>query len=77
MPLLTPDPASEDPWVSTAMEQNASLIASRMAAEIAHDALLTAYGGHIPTSISRVAQLGAAARESPRHTSLQRCCGRR
>lgn len=49
MPLLTPDPASEDAWVTIAMSQNASLIASRMAADIARDALLTAYGGHLPT----------------------------
>jgi outer membrane protein len=31
------------------MEQNASLVASRMASEIARDNLLAAYGGHIPT----------------------------
>jgi outer membrane protein len=49
MPLLTPEPASEDHWVTTAMGQNASLIASRMAAEIARDSLLTAYGGHLPS----------------------------
>jgi outer membrane protein len=49
MPLLTPDPASEDTWVGTAMNQNASLIASRLAADIAHDGLLTAYGGNLPT----------------------------
>jgi outer membrane protein len=49
MPLLNPDPASEDTWVTTAMEQNASLIASRMGSDIAHDSLLTAYGGHLPT----------------------------
>jgi len=49
MPLLTPVPASEDQWVTTAMEQNASLVASRMASEIARDNLLAAYGGHIPT----------------------------
>jgi outer membrane protein len=49
MPLLTPDPVSEDAWVRIAMGQNASLIASRMAAEIARDSLLTAYGGHLPT----------------------------
>jgi len=49
MPLLTPAPASEDAWVSTAMEQNASLTASRMAADIARDGLLSAYGGHLPT----------------------------
>ena len=48
MPLLTPEPSNEDAWVSTAMNQNASLIASRMSAEISHDNLLTAYGGHIP-----------------------------
>src|SRR6202167_894883 len=49
MPLLNPDPAGEDTWVNTAMAQNASLIASRMASDIAHDSLLTAYGGHLPT----------------------------
>ncbi|MGA2841483.1 MAG: TolC family protein [Steroidobacteraceae bacterium] len=49
MPLLTPEPASEDAWVRVAMNQNASLIASRMAAEVAHDSLLTAYGGHLPS----------------------------
>jgi outer membrane protein len=49
MPLLNPEPASEDTWVSTAMAQNASLIASRLASDIAHDSLLTAYGGHLPT----------------------------
>jgi outer membrane protein TolC len=49
MPLLNPEPASEDTWVTTAMAQNASLIASRMASDIAHDSLLTAYGGHLPT----------------------------
>ncbi|MGA2862533.1 MAG: TolC family outer membrane protein [Steroidobacteraceae bacterium] len=56
MPLLNPEPASEDTWVTTAMAQNASLIASRMASDIAHDSLLTAYGGHLPTinvSVSR------------------------
>src|SRR6202050_2795063 len=37
MPLLNPEPASEDSWVNTAMGQNASLIASRMASDIAHD----------------------------------------
>jgi outer membrane protein len=49
MPLLTPDPASEDTWVGTALSQNAALTASRMAAEIARDGYLTAMGGHLPT----------------------------
>jgi outer membrane protein len=48
MPLLSPDPASEDSWVSTALDQNASLIASRLAEDIAHDAYLSAIGGHLP-----------------------------
>jgi len=48
MPLLTPDPASEDAWVSTALTQNASLIASRMSADIAHENYLAAIGGHLP-----------------------------
>jgi len=49
MPLLTPEPASEDAWVAAAMNQNASLNASRMAAEIARDNYLAAWGGHLPT----------------------------
>jgi outer membrane protein len=49
MPLLSPDPTNENTWVNTAMEQNASLVASRMTAEIAHDGVLSAYGGHMPT----------------------------
>jgi outer membrane protein len=56
MPLLTPDPVREDAWVNTAMNQNSNLIASRLAAEIARDNLLSAYGGHLPTvnvSVSR------------------------
>ncbi len=49
MPLLTPDPASEDAWVTTALSQNASLIASRMSADIAHENYLAAIGGHLPS----------------------------
>jgi outer membrane protein len=49
MPLLTPDPASEDAWVSTALSQNAALIASRMNADITHENYLAAIGGHLPT----------------------------
>ena len=49
MPLLTPDPASEDSWVTTALSQNATLIASRLNADITHDQYLAAIGGHLPT----------------------------
>ncbi len=48
MPLLAPDPASEDAWVTTALSQNSNLIASRMAESIARDGYLTAIGGHLP-----------------------------
>ncbi|HTP38444.1 MAG TPA: TolC family outer membrane protein [Steroidobacteraceae bacterium] len=49
MPLLTPDPSSEDAWVTSALSQNAALIASRLSADISHDNYLTAIGGHLPT----------------------------
>ena len=64
LPLLTPDPASEDAWVRTAMNQNASLIASRMTVEIAHDNLLTAYGGHLPSIY-----VSATRNWAPQHVS--------
>jgi outer membrane protein len=49
MPLLAPSPASEEDWVRTSMEQNATLISSRLAADIARDGVRTAFGGHMPT----------------------------
>ena len=49
MPLLTPDPASEDAWVATAMSQNANLTASKMSENIAHDGYVAAIGGHMPS----------------------------
>ena len=48
MPLLSPDPASEDAWVTTALSQNAALTASKLAEDIAHDGYLGAIGGHLP-----------------------------
>ena len=48
MPLLSPDPASEDAWVSAALRQNAGLNAARLAEDIAHDGYLSAFGGHLP-----------------------------
>ena len=49
MPLLTPEPASEDAWVTSALSQNASLTASRMSADIAHEDYVAAIGGHLPS----------------------------
>jgi outer membrane protein len=69
MPLLTPDPASEDAWVRTAMSQNADLIANRMAAEVAHDNVLTAYGGHLPTIFMSASRNWGFQRADPRDES--------
>src|SRR6185369_5313747 len=49
MPLLSPNPAQEEDWVRISMEQNASLISSRLAADIARDQVGSAFSGHLPT----------------------------
>jgi outer membrane protein len=49
IPLKSPEPASEDRWVEVSMEQNLALVSSRLAAEIARDAIHVAEGGHLPT----------------------------
>lgn len=49
MPLNMPDPADENRWVEISMDQNLSLIASRLAAEIARDNVRVAFGSHLPT----------------------------
>lgn len=49
MPLLAPVPANEDEWVKTSMDQNATLTASRLAADIARDQVKVQFGGHLPT----------------------------
>jgi len=48
MPLVSPTPASEDEWVKLAMEQNLSLISSRLAADIARDQVKGTYGNFMP-----------------------------
>jgi outer membrane protein len=49
MPLLNPEPADEDRWVNISLEQNPTLISSRLAADIARDNVHVAQGGHLPT----------------------------
>ena len=49
MPLLTPAPASEEAWVKVSMDQNATLMASRLAADIARDQVQVSFSGHLPT----------------------------
>jgi outer membrane protein len=47
--LMTPEPSSEDRWVEMALQQNLSLVSSRLAADIARENVSSARGGHFPT----------------------------
>src|ERR1700689_2822774 len=47
--LTTPDPSSEDRWVEMALQQNLSLVSSRLAADIARENVSAARGGHFPS----------------------------
>jgi outer membrane protein len=49
LPLNMPEPADENRWVSISLDQNLSLISSRLAADIARDNVRVAFGGHLPT----------------------------
>ncbi len=49
MPLLNPEPADESRWVDISLEQNPTLVSSRLAADIARDNVRVAVGGHLPT----------------------------
>jgi outer membrane protein len=44
-----PDPISEDRWVEMALQQNLSLVSSRLAADIARENVSVARGGHFPS----------------------------
>ena len=49
--LANPDPVNEDRWVDMALQQNLSLVSSRLAADIARENVSSARGGHFPRSI--------------------------
>jgi outer membrane protein len=49
MPLSSPEPASEDKWVEASLDQNVTLLSSRLAADIARENVRIAFGGHLPT----------------------------
>jgi outer membrane protein len=49
MPLVAPDPASEDQWVKAALDQNLELASARLGADIARENISTARGGHYPS----------------------------
>lgn len=64
LPLRSPEPASEDEWVETSMEQNLALISSRLAADIARDDVRTATGGYLP-SVDLTASIGNTTSVTP------------
>jgi outer membrane protein len=49
MPLLNPEPSDESRWVDVSLEQNPTLVSSRLAADIARDNVRIAVGGHLPS----------------------------
>jgi len=49
LPLIPPDPASEEPWVNQALNQNLSLKAAAQAVEIAKKATEQQKAGHLPS----------------------------
>jgi outer membrane protein len=49
MPLVSPDPASEEDWVKAALDQNLSLSSARLGVEIARENISAARSGHLPT----------------------------
>lgn len=69
MPLKNPDPASEDRWVSAAMEQNLALIATRLNADIASSNVSAARAGHLP-SLDLVASRGNVDSDTDTTTQL-------
>jgi outer membrane protein len=47
--MANPDPISEERWVEMALQQNLSLVSSRLAADIARENVSAARGGHFPS----------------------------
>ncbi|HEY2144473.1 MAG TPA: TolC family outer membrane protein [Steroidobacteraceae bacterium] len=47
--MVSPDPVSEERWVEMALQQNLSLVSSRLAADIARENVSVARGGHYPS----------------------------
>ena len=49
LPLLTPDPASPEEWVETALRQNLTLVSARLGADIAQDGMDIQRAARLPT----------------------------
>jgi len=48
MPLNNPEPASEQKWVDLSLDQNQTLVATRLGADVARNNVQVAFGGHLP-----------------------------
>ena len=48
MPLIAPDPASEEQWVRAALDQNLQLSSARLGVDIARENIAVARSGHLP-----------------------------
>ncbi len=49
MPLMPPDPTSQEAWVDWALDQNLTLLAARLGSEIAREEVRIRKSGHYPT----------------------------
>ncbi len=49
LPLIMPNPQSENDWVNTSLEQNLSLMSAEVGVEIAKSEIKIQRGGHLPT----------------------------
>lgn len=63
MPLKTPEPADQQKWVDVSMQQNLSLISSKLGADIARDNVRASFAGHLP-SLDLVASRGNSRADS-------------
>ncbi len=65
LPLISPDPESENQWVNFALDQNLALISTRIDEELARDEISYRRTGHYPT-VDLVAGTGNTNSESDR-----------
>jgi outer membrane protein len=63
MALNPPQPADIDHWVQVSMDQNMSLLSSRLAADVAREAVAISRSGHLPS-------LGLTAQRSAQNESI-------
>ncbi len=63
LPLAMPNPASQNAWVQTSLRQNLTLIATRLAQNVAEDNVRAAFGSDIPT-VSLVASRSYSSNSS-------------